>query len=414
MSTAGKVLIVLVMLLTFVWIVLAAGVSRLNTNANTQAPRADRTRSKSCRVRSRRAQDEIVSVLTQTSQTQEKIDREFALLRAKQSDLERAKSKIADTLAGVKYRARDPAGNGQESPKPISGTANIELQEETTRLGTDRAQVRRADGRLRQAAKSAGVAAQGLPDELSRATSRCSVRPPARPPKPMPGVRTEFCRAHPAVSGRRSQIAARSGEPMQLRPRAAVRGSASSPTEARGSAAAGSGLRGWRWHFRGPASSVEIAWTTADRTALVERAGADPAACRCLVAVGGDGTVSALLNERPRVPLSVFPAGTENLVAQQFGLRKSAASLAKNDHRRRIPGMSTSARRMGGRFLLMVGFGFDGDVVTRHHNGRLSSSGLIRPTNRLAYVGPGAAIEFFLQIPPDHGADRKRRRARKS
>ena len=34
MSTAGKVLIVLVMLMTFVWIVLAAGVSRLNTNAN--------------------------------------------------------------------------------------------------------------------------------------------------------------------------------------------------------------------------------------------------------------------------------------------------------------------------------------------------------------------------------------------
>ena len=36
MSTAGKVLIVLVMLMTFVWIVLASGVSRLNTNANTR------------------------------------------------------------------------------------------------------------------------------------------------------------------------------------------------------------------------------------------------------------------------------------------------------------------------------------------------------------------------------------------
>ena len=36
MSTAGKVLIVLVMLMTIVWVVLSAGVSRLNTNANTR------------------------------------------------------------------------------------------------------------------------------------------------------------------------------------------------------------------------------------------------------------------------------------------------------------------------------------------------------------------------------------------
>ncbi len=34
----------------------------------------------------------------------------------------------------------------------------------------------------------------------------------------------------------------------------------------------------------------------------------------------------------------------------------------------------------------MAGFGFDADVVTRHHRGRVTGSGRIRPTSRMAYV----------------------------
>jgi diacylglycerol kinase family enzyme len=131
---------------------------------------------------------------------------------------------------------------------------------------------------------------------------------------------------------------------------------------------------------------VDIAWTTEDRTALVSRSAADPK-CRCLIAVGGDGTVSALLNERPKVPVSVFPAGTENLVARQFGLRRNPFALARtitDELPRRVDVGSAQGRR----FLLMVGFGFDGDIVTRHHQTRLSRLGMIRPTTRLAYVLP--------------------------
>jgi diacylglycerol kinase family enzyme len=140
-----------------------------------------------------------------------------------------------------------------------------------------------------------------------------------------------------------------------------------------------------------------IAWTPSERAELVERAEQDTA-CRCLVAVGGDGTVSALLNERPSVPLSVFPAGTENLVAQQFGLRGNPAHLAQNiteGHPRRVDVGSA----MGRRFLLMVGFGFDGDIVTRHHRGRLSHSGRVRPTSRLAYVEPVLRSSFAYRFP---------------
>ncbi len=98
------------------------------------------------------------------------------------------------------------------------------------------------------------------------------------------------------------------------------------------------------------------------------------------------------------MPVSVFPAGTENLVAQQFGLRRNAAALAKTiteGHPRRVDVGSA----LGRRFLLMVGFGFDGDVVTRHHNARLSRSGRIRPTTRLAYVGPVLRSSFSYKFP---------------
>ncbi len=43
----------------------------------------------------------------------------------------------------------------------------------------------------------------------------------------------------------------------------------------------------------------------------------------------GDGTVSALINERPGSPLTVMPAGTENLVARHFGLRRDPHALAR-------------------------------------------------------------------------------------
>jgi diacylglycerol kinase (ATP) len=145
---------------------------------------------------------------------------------------------------------------------------------------------------------------------------------------------------------------------------------------------------------------ARVAWTTEDRTSLVRRAEDDPA-CRCLVAVGGDGTVSALLNERPRVPVTVFPAGTENLVAQQFGLRRDADALARiitQEQPRRVDVGAIGGRR----FLLMVGFGFDGDVVSRHHRGRLSRLGRIRPTSRLAYVLPVLQSSFSYKFPKIH------------
>ncbi len=141
-----------------------------------------------------------------------------------------------------------------------------------------------------------------------------------------------------------------------------------------------------------------VAWTPEERSALVSRAASGDGDCRCLVAVGGDGTVSALLNERPPGPVTVLPAGTENLVARHFGLGRDPRTLA---------GMIADGRAIpvdvgqaaGRRFLLMAGFGFDAEVVSRHHRSRVSSSGSVRPTNRIAYVQPILRSSFSYRFP---------------
>lgn len=129
-----------------------------------------------------------------------------------------------------------------------------------------------------------------------------------------------------------------------------------------------------------------VAWTPADRRALVRQAEEDPR-CRCLVAVGGDGTVAALINERPTVPMTVLPTGTENLFARHFGMSpepRRAADTIERGRSHRIDLGSTP----DSRFALMAGIGFDADVVTRHHRSRVARSGRAGPTHRAAYVEP--------------------------
>src|SRR5207302_5680668 len=54
----------------------------------------------------------------------------------------------------------------------------------------------------------------------------------------------------------------------------------------------------------------------------------------------------------------------------------------------------------GRRFALMAGFGFDADVVTRHHKLRLAQTGEPRPTNRAAYVEPVLRSSFAYPFHP--------------
>jgi diacylglycerol kinase (ATP) len=148
-----------------------------------------------------------------------------------------------------------------------------------------------------------------------------------------------------------------------------------------------------------------IAWTLDERKGLVEAAcvsnsspGQGRGTCRGLVAVGGDGTVAALINERPEVPIAVMPAGTENLFARHFGFArnssKAATRIAEGHAEPLDLGMID-----GRRFALMAGFGFDADVVSRHHAGRLGRAGQLKTTHRAAYVEPVLRSSFSYRFP---------------
>ncbi|HEV3121228.1 MAG TPA: diacylglycerol kinase family protein, partial [Isosphaeraceae bacterium] len=141
-----------------------------------------------------------------------------------------------------------------------------------------------------------------------------------------------------------------------------------------------------------------VAWTPDERSELVAEARAH-SGCRCLVAAGGDGTVAALVNERPEVPITVLKAGTENLFARHFGLSKRPLKLAATIATGRVVAMDLG-QASGRRFSLMAGCGFDAEVVTRHHLSRIAGSGVARPTHRGTYVEPVLSASISYKFPP--------------
>ena len=114
----------------------------------------------------------------------------------------------------------------------------------------------------------------------------------------------------------------------------------------------------------------------------------------CVVAVGGDGTVSAVahaLVDKP-VPLGIVPAGTGNLVARELGIpldiEAAVGLLTGPRHTRRIDAMRISGRT----FLLNAGVGINAEVIDQ--TSRLGTSLF----GRSAYVG--TAVWKVLQAKP--------------
>src|SRR5262249_12393446 len=85
-------------------------------------------------------------------------------------------------------------------------------------------------------------------------------------------------------------------------------------------------------------------------------------------------------------------------IARHFGLRRDPRTLAETIAVPRSTAVDVG-QAAGRRFLLMAGFGFDADVVTRHHRTRLSRSGRVRPTHRMAYVEPILRSSFSYRFP---------------
>jgi chromosome segregation ATPase len=103
MSTAGKVLAVLLMLMSLVWMILSAGVSQLNTNGNKKLhDLAEQVEKLQDDVE--KAHDDVVALKSSAATIQEQLDHEIAMLYARQSDHEKDRSQIRESLARWQYQ----------------------------------------------------------------------------------------------------------------------------------------------------------------------------------------------------------------------------------------------------------------------------------------------------------------------
>ena len=103
---------------------------------------------------------------------------------------------------------------------------------------------------------------------------------------------------------------------------------------------------------------------------------------RVVVAAGGDGTIARILNETaPGIPLTILPLGTENLLSKYLSIKACPESVAQLIHQGWTVDLDVGSAN-GTLFTLMLGCGFDAEVVRRLDNSR---SGHIR---HLSYLKP--------------------------
>jgi outer membrane murein-binding lipoprotein Lpp len=139
MSTAGKVLTVLVMLVLIGWVILASGVSRVNTNYNTKLNNLQ-TQVEKLSAQVTQTQLDVTSLTDQTAQVRTQIDLNFALLRSREITIQKTKSQILETLLRLQYELAIAQDTAKSAQSALDGRNN-ELQTETKELSQERATV---------------------------------------------------------------------------------------------------------------------------------------------------------------------------------------------------------------------------------------------------------------------------------
>ena len=102
MSTAGKVLVVLILLASLVWMMLTAGVDQLNRNGN-QALIALNEKVDKLQVDLKNTQDAIARGKDQIHVLQEQMDRELVVINARQNDVQRLATNVSENLSAIRY-----------------------------------------------------------------------------------------------------------------------------------------------------------------------------------------------------------------------------------------------------------------------------------------------------------------------
>jgi chromosome segregation ATPase len=139
MSTAGKVLVVLILLASLAWIVLAAGVDQLSRNGNAALAKAaaDLAKAEEDLAQSR---FDMVHFKDQTTVLQESGDQRLAVLLSRQADAERASSSIKDTLNSLQYQFETVQETTKSAEQDLQERL-AEKEQETKAVADARAEV---------------------------------------------------------------------------------------------------------------------------------------------------------------------------------------------------------------------------------------------------------------------------------
>jgi diacylglycerol kinase (ATP) len=115
--------------------------------------------------------------------------------------------------------------------------------------------------------------------------------------------------------------------------------------------------------------SVEIVYDVGELISLVQTA-RENEDLYAVLAAGGDGTAALVVNVLPPgAPVGLIPLGTENLLSKYLGVEPDARSICETVVRGDL--VQLDAGRAGDRlFLIMLGCGFDAEVVRRVHRER--------------------------------------------
>lgn len=140
MSTPGKVLVVLIMLASLVWMILTAGVTQLNRNGN-QALITLTEKVAKLQEDLKSTQHTITEVKDQTTVLGEKMDQEIAVINARQNDVQRLSSDVSEILSHVRYELATVQQTVQSAEQDKTERA-AELDAETKALNAARDEVK--------------------------------------------------------------------------------------------------------------------------------------------------------------------------------------------------------------------------------------------------------------------------------
>ncbi len=124
MSTAGKVLVVLVLLVAPVWIVMVSTVAELNKNAGAQLAGLEKN-VETLETEVATLKKNVVSLKDQIALEQEAMNQQLAATRAQQSDLQHARSEWIE----IASRERFQVAAMQEAAKRAEATRDLRAAE---------------------------------------------------------------------------------------------------------------------------------------------------------------------------------------------------------------------------------------------------------------------------------------------